>query len=707
MARMACATLPVTPVLPGNRGDSGRFGRAFERETRPQTGKRSETHSAMAIKTRIATAILCFLSGSLRAADDGGPALIPLPQQMELRSGVFTLKASAEIGADSTSIGPARFLAARLRRATGYPLEIVPAESAGASASILLTTRDSRADLGPEGYQLDVRPGSVVIRAPAQAGVFYGVQSLLQLLPPAIFSSNRVTGVAWRMPCMRIEDWPRFKWRGLMLDVSRSFYTRQEVERLLDWMAMQKLNTFHWHLTDDHGWRIEMRKYPKLTEAGAWRAGLGFGLDPKSTSAYGPDGRYGGYYTANDIREVVQYAAARQITIVPEIEMPGHSTAALVAYPELSCTGGPFSIPPQLGVFNGIYDPAKAETFTFLEDVLTEIVGLFPGKYIHLGGDEVPKDTWRNSPDCQALMKREGLSNENELQGWFMRRMERCVLDKGRIPIGWSEILQGGLASNTVVMDWIGGATEAANSGHDVVMASHRSCYLCYYPSLDRPPELRAYRPYLPLSDVYAFEPIPTNLESRSRSHILGLEACLWTPYIPSMSELEALTFPRLSALAEVGWSANSARQFEDFSRRLKVQLERFDECGAGYWKDDAVRIGGWKSSQIQGPTNLLEFDATNAITGPGKYRLSLDYTGGRNALTIAWAAVLEDGREMARDAHPGSTGTSRTQARDWNYYFDLPVLKDGARHTVRVSVTGEGGHDSQGVVFLARETAR
>ncbi len=643
------------------------------------------------------------------AANASSPAIIPLPQKMELHPGAFKLAADTHLYADSASGKTAQFLAARLREATGYPVNFVSSESNDMRGNILLTTKDAKSSLGPEGYELMATPESVVIRAPTQAGLFYGVQTLLQLLPPKIFSTNVVTNVDWQMPCVQIEDWPRFKWRGLMLDVSRHFFTVQEVEHLLDAMATLKMNVFHWHLTDDQGWRLEVEKYPKLTKIGAWRAGVGFGLDPKSTTAYGQDGRYGGFYTPADIREVVKYAAVRHITVVPEIEMPGHSMAALAAYPQFSCTGGPYTIPLKGGVFYGIYNPANEETFKFLDDVLTEVFQLFPGKYIHLGGDEVPKETWKDSLACQALMKREGLTNENELQGWFMRHMERFAEAHGRIPIGWSEILQGGLASNTIVMNWIGGATEAASAGHDVVMAPHRSCYLCYYPSLDRPPNLRTYRPYLPLKQVYAFEPIPATLETQYDSHILGVEACVWTPDIPSMSDVEELTFPRLDALAEVGWSSKSARNFEDFVRRLNVEYQRLAFCGINYWNDNAAQIGEWKPAQITEQTNLLEWDATQEITAPGKYRLSLNYTGGKNGLSIERASLLENGRRVAEDSHVGFTGTSSRaeKARDWNYFFKLPAFKKDARYAVQVSVAGEGGNDSRGVVFLGTEPAQ
>ena len=289
--------------------------------------------------------IFLLLAATIFASDTNSPAIIPQPQKLELRAGAFKLAPDTKIFASPGSIETANQLAATLRRSTGYPLKVSTRLFSGKAVpgGILLTTRSASTNLGAEGYELIVATNAVVIRAPTQAGLFYGAQTLLQLLPPDILSTQRVANANWQMPCVQIEDWPRFKWRGLMLDVSRHFFTKAEVEQLLDAMALHKLNTFHWHLTDDQGWRIEIKKYPKLTQIGAWRPGVGFDLDPKSTTAYGPDGRYGGYYTQADIREIVAYAAARHITIVPEIEMPGHSSAALAAYPQFSCTGGPFT----------------------------------------------------------------------------------------------------------------------------------------------------------------------------------------------------------------------------------------------------------------------------------------------------------------------------------------------------------------------------
>ena len=350
-------------------------------------------------------------------------------------------------------------------------------------------------------------------------------------------------------------------------------------------MALHKLNVLHWHLTDDQGWRIEIKKYPKLTQIGAWRPGVGFGFDPNSTTAYGPDGRYGGFYTPVDIHEVLKYAAARHIMVVPEIEMPGHSTAALEAYPQFSCTGGPFTMPLTGGIFNGIYNPANDQTFKFLDDVLTEVFQLFPGKYVHLGGDEVPKETWENSPACQALMKREGFTNEDQLQGWFMRRMEKFVSAHGRTMIGWSEIMQGGLASNAVVMDWIGGAKEAASAGHDVVMSPTAYCYLDFYQSANRAtePPAATWGGPLTLRKVYAFDPMPANLPPQLQSHILGTQGNLWTEWVPNLKHAEYMIFPRECAIAEITWSSPASHNWDDFLRRLQIHAQRLDELGINY----------------------------------------------------------------------------------------------------------------------------
>jgi hexosaminidase len=411
--------------------------------------------------------------------------------------------------------------------------------------------------------------------------LFYGAQSFLQLLPTTDQGGTRPA--IWSVPCLHIDDQPRFRWRGLMLDVSRHFFTKEEVERLLDEMAWHKLNVFHWHLVDDQGWRLEIKKYPRLTELGAWRKAIGFGLEAKASTAYGPDGRYGGYYTQEDVREVVAYAQARHITIVPEIEMPGHSSAALMAYPQFSCTGGPFTADLPGGVFNGVYCVGNEDTFAFVEDVLTEVCALFPGPYIHIGGDEVLVDNWKKCPKCQARMKQEGLSKESDLEGYFIRRVEKIVNGHHRRLVGWSEIREGGLAANATVMDWVGGATEAATAGHDVVMSPLADCYFDHYQSLDQSKEPHAIGGYLPLHQVYNFEAMPTNLSAAYQQHILGAQANVWTEYMPNFKHVEYMVFPRLSALAEVDWSPKASRDWNDFLRRVRVDDLRLDQLGVNH----------------------------------------------------------------------------------------------------------------------------
>ena len=517
---------------------------------------------------------------SLSAAAE--PAIIPMPEKMTVREGAFTLGPDTLILVDKKSKATGAFLFERLHAATGFNLRT---KSAGKSTkgAIFLTTTGSDAGLGPEGYELIVAPESVVIRAPEEAGLFYGMETFLQLLPPEVFATNPVSGVKWDAQCVEIKDKPRFGWRGLLLDVSRHFFTKQEVEEILDGLAMHKINTFHWHLVDDDGWRIEIKKYPRLTEVGAWRKGIGFKFDPKDSTAYGPDGRYGGYYTQKDIREVVRYAAERQITIVPEIEMPGHSCAALAAYPEFSCTGRPYTTDRNGGVNDGVYCAGNDGSFVFLQNILTEVFALFPGKYIHVGGDEVPTRNWAKCEKCQARKKAENLKNDRQLESYFIQRMEKFINAHGRSLIGWSEIREGGLAQNAALMDWIGGATEGASAGHDVVMTPESFCYLDHYQSRDHSKEPRAIGGFLPLRKIYGFDPIPANLAPEFQQHILGAQGNLWSEYIPNLRHAEYMIFPREAALAEISWSPKESRNFDDFLRRLETDDRRLDQMGVNY----------------------------------------------------------------------------------------------------------------------------
>ena len=538
---------------------------------------------SFALLPSLALCLGLFLSALILSGCGSGAKLsvVPRPAKTEIQKGDFQFTSETKIIVDAVSEQTGHYLAAQLQQDSGQSIPVQQYADNAPKGSISLTTKDAKASLGAEGYELAVTPDSIVIRA-QPAGLFYGAQTLLQLLPAKSTNDNSGTK-SLRLPRVQIEDQPRFKWRGLLLDVARHFFTKDEVKQLLDALALYKINTFHWHLTDDQGWRIEIKKYPRLTEVGAWRKSVGFGLDPKSTTAYGPDGRYGGYYTQDDIREVVAYAKERHITIVPEIEMPGHASAALAAYPQLSCTGGPFTTDLPGGIFDGVYCAGNDESFTFLQDVLSEVFELFPGKYVHIGGDEVLTNNWHNCVKCQGRLKQEGFKNDIELEGYFIRRICKFIASRHRIPIGWSEIANDGLSEDTALMDWVGGATEAATAGHDVVMTPLADCYFDHYQSQDRSTEPRAIGGYLPLQQVYAFEPIPTNLPPQFQSHILGAQANVWTEYIPSFKQVEYMVFPRLCALAEVTWSPKAARNWDDFQRRMQTQYPRLDERGINY----------------------------------------------------------------------------------------------------------------------------
>ena len=544
---------------------------------------RSEVGSVRPVLLTILVGGILWRLGLGTARGQGGLRIIPAPVRVECRSGIFRCGADTKILADAACLNEARLLAQRLRPSTGLPFPVESVADHPADGSILLTTNSPEPSLGREGYQLSVQTNGVVVRAATAAGVFYGTQTLLQMLPAEVFSPTNKNGIAWEIPCAEIRDDPRFTWRGLMLDVSRHFFTVPEVKRVLDAMALYKLNRFHWHLVDDQGWRIEIVKFPKLTKVGAWRPGVGFGLDAQLTTNYDKEGRYGGFYTQQEIREVVAYAAERHIEVIPEIEMPGHSTAALAAYPEFSCMGGPFETPERGGIFGGVYCAGNEATFAFLNEVIKEVAGLFPSRYLHIGGDEVEKSIWENCSKCRHRMQAEHLADAQGLQSYFIHRAQGMLDRYDKTLIGWSEIREGGLAPNTVLMDWIGGGAQAAAGGHDVIMSPTAFCYFDFYQSTNRFAEPKAIGGFTPLEKVYSFEPVPNRLSPASQEHFLGAQANLWTEYVPSLRHAEYMLFPRLCALAEVVWSPKAARNWNDFRERVAANQSRLDSLGITY----------------------------------------------------------------------------------------------------------------------------
>jgi len=534
---------------------------------------------------------VCLVSvpvAPLRAASSP-PALVPKPVRVEMKHGSFVLSEKTVLVAGAGARGEARQLADALKTPTGFRLRVASGRPR-AGCIVLTLDRSLASRLGTEGYQLSVTPERVSIRAAEAAGLFYGGVTFRHLLPPEICSTSRVMPISgaatWRAPCVEIEDQPRFPWRGLLLDPARHFFPPEFIKKLLDVMALHKLNALQLHLTDDQGWRLEIRKYPRLTQIGSLRPESPKRRDP----AHGDGTPYGPFfYSPKQIRELVAYAAARHVTLVPEIEIPGHFRAALAAYPEFSCTGGPFAVRTRWGIEPDILCPGNDAAIAFAKDILGEVCELFPSRFIHIGGDEAPRDRWKQCPKCQARLKAEGLKNEAQLQTWLNHRLEEYLASKGRRLIGWDEILEGGLTPGATVMSWRGveGGIAAAAAGHDVVMSPTTHCYFDYAQAQGAG-EPECIGGFIPLRTVYAFEPVPPTLPEPKRKHILGAQGNVWTEFIWLPQEVEYFAFPRAAALAEVAWTPAESKNYDDFLTRLEAHCRRLDQRGVNYRRLDA-----------------------------------------------------------------------------------------------------------------------
>ena len=528
----------------------------------------------------------CMLAGTLilGACTSTPPvtkevSIVPITNHLEETNGAFVLKSNTSIGViDAELIPAAEYLADMLSGATGYDLKVKEGEG-----TITLALGDVQ---GKEGaYTLTAESDKVNITGNSYGGVIAGIESLRQLFPPQIESKEIVKGTDWAIPAVNIQDAPRFEWRGIMLDVSRHFYTIDEVKELLDVMALYKMNKFHWHLTDDQGWRIEIKKYPKLTTVGGYRKKTIVGYMWDNPTEWNTK-RYGGFYTQEDIKEVVAYAKKRFVEIIPEIEMPGHSVAALTAYPEYSCTGGPFEVEGRWGVFNDIYC-TKESTFTFMQDILDEVVELFPSSYIHLGGDEAPRIRWKNCVHCQERMKQEHLTKEAELQTYFINRIENYLNTKGKKIIGWDEILEGGILQRATVMSWRGekGGIHAAKAGYDVIMSPNIYMYFNCLQSKVNEKKIGNPNRVITLEKVYNYHPVPEVLSADEAKHIKGVQANLWTEYMSALDEMEYMLYPRVAALSEVAWSKKENKDYGRFCTRLESIRRHYDVLGVNYCK--------------------------------------------------------------------------------------------------------------------------
>jgi hexosaminidase len=591
-----------------------------------------------------------LLTGVCLAAEPAG--LVPKPAKAQWTGGVFTLSDAigiAYVGAGAQTEAAA--LAEMLRPATGYKLRVGTLARAKEPRMVLTLDPTLEAKLGKEGYTLEVDTGEVRIRAGAPAGLFYGGQTLRQLLPPAIYASTPQAGVKWDIPCCKIEDQPRFAWRAFMLDYSRHFSDVATTKRLLDAMAMHKLNILHMHLADDEGWRIEIKKYPKLTEVGAWRGTKTALPNPPYMKAEAGNERYGGFFTQADIRELLAYAAARHINLMPELDLPGHSLALCTAYPETAPTKFPDKVKSAQGFKGDAISPAKESNYAMVDDIMGELAALFPFDYIHIGGDEVNHDLWKACPEIQALIQREKLGDERGAQVYFTKRLEGILAKHHKKMIGWNEILNDKLLRSTAIMSWVGTGPgyEAAKMGFPVVMAPGPHCYfdMSYPHSNDEPPG-HSWAGMIDAARCYAFEPLgEKGLDPAQAKNIMGVQACLWCEYIfpwksktgwqewPTMWDAIGFkAFPRLCALAEMGWTPKELRNYPEFADRLGVNLQRLKNAGVPF------RVPPPEAVVREGRIQILP-PYTNATV-----RYTLD---GSDPFRSA-GAVLWDGRPVEGD---------------------------------------------------------
>ncbi|MEN6384265.1 MAG: beta-N-acetylhexosaminidase [Phycisphaerales bacterium] len=523
----------------------------------------------------IAYSTLCF-SNDLNTSF----SIVPRPAILEVNAGQFVLAPPLRImlkSDDALLWRNAEYLQRVLANSTGYDVIVSSDANSVHGKNIIFELCIDANDLGAEGYKLEVTANYIKITSKTPAGNFYGCQTLRQLLSADI-EKTFIVQRTWQIPCCRIIDKPCFKWRGMHLDVSRHFFNKSFIKKYLDLLSLYKINVFHWHLTDDEGWRIEIKKYPKLTEVGACRG-------PKTTAS-------GNFYTQNDIKEIVAYAKERYITIVPEIEMPGHCNAALYAYPELSCTGRVLKTGNDNSRFYFLqegrfaYCAGKETTFSFLEDVLSEVAELFDSPYIHIGGDERPENLWEQCPVCQKRMQQEGLKNTDELQQYFIRRIEKFLLSKQKRLIGWDQITSDKLAKSSIVISYqsLEPAKKMAKAGNDVILALAENCYFDWYQSKS-PDEPKAIGGLVTLKKAYSLNPVLKGLTKEQQSHILGAQGCLWTEYIEKSSHAEYMTFPRICATSEILWSPKKVRGWKDFERRMRSHYNRFDNLNVAYHK--------------------------------------------------------------------------------------------------------------------------
>ncbi len=574
-------------------------------------------------------------------------AILPRPVMVESAAGSFLITESTSVyysGSSEVKNHVSQFLES-LAKASGMKLELSELSSDSKAPKGINFIVDTNSGIAKEGYEIAVSKKQIQLSASTVAGLFYAIQTLRQLLPSAIESETKQNDIIWNIPALTIKDHPRFEWRGMMLDCCRHFMEKDFVKRYIDLLAYHKMNKFHWHLTEDQGWRIEIKKYPELTAHGAWRI-----EDDGSV--------YGGFYTQDDIREIVAYAQSKHIDVIPEIELPGHSVAAVSTFPYLSCTGDSIPVNNRWGVHKDVYCAGKETTFEFLQNVMDEVVELFPYEYIHIGGDESPKFRWENCNNCQNRIKEEGLKDEHELQSYFITRMEKYLNAKGRRIIGWDEILEGGLAPSATVQAWRGfdGAMEAAKQGHDAIVSPTSHAYFDY--SIET----------TDLKQVYSFEPIPEGLDSSLHKHILGGECNMWTERAPQ-AEIDDRMFPRLLAMSEVLWSQAAQRDFSHFHKRVQSHYKRLDYLGVKYgFESKAVAVDASYNKETE------QFEI-NLIPGQAGYDVYYTLDGSQptlESLKFSEPITISTSAQLKAFATKGLDGPQKFIVQDFNKHLAI-----------------------------------
>ncbi|WP_421940279.1 beta-N-acetylhexosaminidase [Pedobacter sp.] len=644
----------------------------------------------------IATLVFPFLSFGQKYQVN----VIPKPKQVEILAGEFKFQANTKIFYHQSTYGKAVFLANLLRNATGYKFPMVVTDKAQSGINLLILNDSA---LAKEDYHLEITTSQVKIIAADTAGIFNGIQTFRQLLPVSIEKKSKI-GAQWSVPAMQISDGPRFAWRGYMQDVSRTFYSVQVMKKYLDVMALYKLNVLHLHLTDDQGWRIELKKHPELTT--------------KKTTVFADKheepAERSGFYTQEQLRDLIQYAAARNITIVPEIDVPGHCWPIILTHPELGVNKKrtPEHVFPFLASWSywgyqftpNPLDPTKEEVYTFLDDVFTEVAALFPSTYIHFGGDEVVHRLWESEPHVQAFMKEKGFKKVNELQAYFVNRICKIIKEKGKKPIGWNDILDGGtaLSRETAIMSWLGDeATKQAASQQFYTVATPTDYLYFDITQDDRNDGTMsdlAYGNINSLKRVYSLNPT-AGLSPEEEKYVLGLQANQWTAIPQEVKDMNVQNFPRLLAVAEVGWTAQADRSFDDFNHRLDAHYPRLDALRIDYFTKGGYITGTWDPGKLENDAKTVEWDVTSKVYANGRVTAGFFYTKGKSFLKIKQVELLENGRVISVDNHEGLADTYRGTHKPKTYLYRMKVdhYKAKAKYTLRAIVSGTKGTDSYG----------